>query len=160
MTYRAVTNYEVGEYPTATYYYLSQSCNHCVNAACVAACPTGSMHYDEVEGTVQHDDEICIGCEGCVKACPYGVPVYLEDARIVGKCNACIDTRPEDGSPTCVAACGMRALEFGDYDELAAAHPGAFRDVACRPGSEQTDPSTLIGGKDALLAAGYRELLM
>ncbi len=109
---------------------------------------------------MQHDDEICIGCETCVKSCPYQVPVLLEDKKVTGKCNACIDTRPEDGVPTCVAACGMRALEFGDYDELVAAHPEAVRDIACRPDSSMTDPSTLIMGRECVQDPDYRDLLL
>lgn len=116
------------------------------------------MYRDEEDGTVQHDDEICIGCETCVKSCPYGVPVLLEDKKVTGKCNACIDTRPEDGVPTCVAACGMRALEFGDYDELAAKHPDAVQEIACRPGADMTDPSTLIFGRDCVQDAAFRDL--
>lgn len=160
ITYRAVANYEVGEYPEAKYYHISHTCNHCVDAACVANCPTGAMYRDEEDGTVQHDDEICIGCETCVKSCPYQVPVLLEDKKVTGKCNACIDTRPEDGVPTCVAACGTRALEFGDYDELVAAHPEAVRDIACRPDSSMTDPSTLIMGRECLQDPDYRDLLL
>lgn len=160
ITYRAVANYEVGEYPDAKYYHISHTCNHCVDAACVANCPTGAMYRDEEDGTVRHDDEICIGCETCVKSCPYQVPVLLEDKKVTGKCNACIDTRSEDGTPTCVAACGTRALEFGDYDELVAAHPEAVRDIACRPDSSMTDPSTLIMGRACVQDADYRDLLL
>lgn len=160
ITYRKVNSYVVGEYPDAKFYHISHTCNHCVDAACVANCPTGAMYRDEEDGTVQHDDEICIGCETCVKSCPYQVPVLLADKKVTGKCNACIDTRPEDGTPTCVAACGMRALEFGDYDELVAAHPEAVRDIACRPDSAMTDPSTIIMGRDCLQDDSFVDLLL
>ncbi|MFR1166514.1 MAG: 4Fe-4S dicluster domain-containing protein [Adlercreutzia equolifaciens] len=35
-------------------------------------CPAGATYINEEDGTVQHDDEACIGCGYCVKACPYG----------------------------------------------------------------------------------------
>lgn len=159
ITYRAVANYEVGEYPTAKYYHISHTCNHCENPACVRSCPTGAMHKAE-DGTVQHNDQVCIGCRSCAMACPYQVPVYLEDEGIVGKCNACIDTCDADGAPTCVAACGTRALEFGDYDELKAKHPEAVDEIACLPKASITHPSTLIVGNDAVQREDYRDLVM
>lgn len=160
VTYRAVANYQVGEYPKAKYYHISHSCNHCENPACVRSCPTGAMHKNEADGTVQHNDEVCIGCRSCAMACPYGVPVYLEEEGIVGKCNGCIDTREADGAPTCVAACGTRALEFGDFDELQAKHPGAVTKTACLPSDQITHPSSLVLGGDALMDEGYEDLVL
>ena len=160
ITYRSVANYEVGEYPSSKYYHCFAYVQHCLDAACVANCPTGAMYRDEEDGTVQHDDEVCIGCETCVKSCPYGVPVYLEEKRITGKCNACIDTRPEDGVPTCVAACGTRALEFGEYDDLVAAHPDAVQEIACMPGADMTHPSTLVFGHECMQDPDYRDLVL
>lgn len=31
INYRAVTSYEVGEFPTAKMYHISHTCNHCLN---------------------------------------------------------------------------------------------------------------------------------
>lgn len=158
--YRYMNNYEVGEYPTAKLYHFSYSCNHCENPACVEGCPTGAMYKNEEDGTVQHDDDRCIGCKVCTMVCPYNIPVYLEDKGITGKCNACIDTRPEDGTPTCVAACPMRALEFGDFEELQAKHPDAVIEVACRPSPEITNPSTLIQARDYMQDKNYEEVVL
>lgn len=156
--YRHVHSFEAGAYPSAGMYHVSMSCNHCENPACVAKCPTGAMYVSE-DATVQHDDEVCIGCQMCVQSCPYGAPVYLEEKKIVGKCNACMDTRSEDGSPTCVASCGMRALDFGLYEELMAKHPEATAELACLPEPE-TSPSVLIDAREIALDADYRELLL
>ena len=49
----------------------SGACNHCEEAACVEACPTGAM-YKDGDGTTQHDDGRCIGCGACLWNCPYG----------------------------------------------------------------------------------------
>ena len=65
----------VGTFPDVKYSYVPTMCNHCEDAACVKVCPTGAMHKDERGLTLQNNDE-CIGCKRCVKACPYGVISY------------------------------------------------------------------------------------
>lgn len=69
-------------------FHLNLSCNHCESPACVANCPTGAMYKDD-DGTVQHDDEACIGCQTCVNSCPYGAPQFIEEDKIVQKCDTC-----------------------------------------------------------------------
>lgn len=115
--YRQVRTFEYGTYPNASMLHYSASCNHCDSPACVANCPTGAM-YKCSDGTVQHDDESCIGCDTCVHSCPYEVPVHLDDKGIVGKCDSCYSLRARGQQPSCVASCVGRALHFGDLDEL------------------------------------------
>lgn len=117
ITFRTVRSYEAGSFPNPGVYHLATTCNHCEDPACVASCPVGAM-YKADDGTVQHDDEKCIGCQACVRGCPYGVPQYFEDESIVRKCDSCIAHRQHGRNPVCVDACVMRALDFGDLDEL------------------------------------------
>lgn len=158
--FRHVTSFETGTYPEATMYHVSIACNHCENPACIKMCPTAAMHRDEVDATVQHDEEQCIGCGSCVIACPYGVPTLVEELGVAKKCNACIDTRAEDGEPTCVAACGTRALEFGTYEELRAAHPDAVSQTPCMPSKDITNPGILIDGRPCMQEVNFRELIL
>lgn len=158
--FRGVSSFEVGSYPHGRLYSISHACNHCVDPACVNNCPTGAMYKDERDGTIQHKDDICIGCRACMLACPYGAPTYIEEEGIVKKCNACIDTRGVDSSTTCEAACGMRAIEFGDFDELVRLHPDAVQDIACMPSSDITRPSVLITGRDYVFDSDFRDLVM
>ena len=51
------------------------------------------MYVDEGDGTVQHDDSACIGCQACVRSCPYGAPQYRVDLNISQKCDGCYDLR-------------------------------------------------------------------
>ena len=69
INFRRVFSMETGTYPTAQAYHYSMACNHCETPACVVNCPSGAMHKGD-DGTVQHDDEICIGCQTCVQSCP------------------------------------------------------------------------------------------
>ena len=138
----------------------------CVSCGqCIVACPTGAMQKD-VDGTVQHDDEACIGCGACANACPYEVPVLLENLEIVGKCDACKPFRDRGMNPVCVDACNMRALEFGDLDELRAKHKGVsalegelVRDLPILPSSEQTRPNTLINPKPCALEPEFKQMI-
>ena len=60
-----------GEYPNCTLSYLPFQCQHCEKPACLEVCPTGATTKDEETGIVSVDSELCIGCESCIKACPY-----------------------------------------------------------------------------------------
>ena len=136
--FRTVETTEVGEFPSVRYYSTSVSCNHCASPACVANCPTGAMYKDEETGVVLHDDEMCIGCETCVSACP-----------IVRKCDSCYLLREKGESPACVAACPMRCLDFGDLEELKAKYgDDLVSDINGLPDSSETTPSLLINARD------------
>ena len=58
---------ESGKYPTVTKETLPILCNHCQEAACVNACPTGATVRRE-DGIVTIDYDKCIGCRYCIIA--------------------------------------------------------------------------------------------
>lgn len=103
-------------------------CRHCEDAACVAACPTKALYRDGDRVGVREDR--CIGCRGCVMACPFGAvqvvsveaPQKLGNLTIDGqtkpfviKCDRCYD-RP--GGPACVEACPTGGLMLVDEQAL------------------------------------------
>lgn len=100
---------ENGAYPAAKMHSYSRTCNHCASPACVANCPTGAM-YQADDGTVQHNDAECIGCQTCVNSCPYGIPQYDEEQNISRKCDSCKAYRDAGMNPVCVDACCIRVL--------------------------------------------------
>lgn len=158
--YRHVTSYQTGTYPQASIYHHSATCNHCASPACVANCPTGAMQKAD-DGTVVHDDSACVGCQTCVRSCPYAVPQFFEEAAVVGKCDSCRSQRDAGNNPVCVDACCMRALDFGDLDALATKYgQGLVRDMPYLPSSDETNPSTLILPKAAALATDFAEALL
>ncbi|RMH70682.1 MAG: 4Fe-4S dicluster domain-containing protein [Gemmatimonadetes bacterium] len=61
-----------GTFPNVSYTAIPVLCNHCSNAACVAACPVkDKAMYKTENGITMHNDERCIGCRKCQRACPY-----------------------------------------------------------------------------------------
>lgn len=99
-------------------YKTSLACNHCDMPACLGNCATGAISKDDDTGIVRIDDEVCIGCKTCIAACPYGAPTFIEDEGVVSKCDMCFDEVQAGRTPFCVASCPMRALDWGDRDEL------------------------------------------
>ena len=137
-------NGEAGE----KWMHFSGACNHCENAACMEVCPTGAMYRAE-DGTVQHRDDLCIGCGRCVHNCPYGAPTLNRYTGYAQKCDACAERRAAGRQPACVEACPMRALHFGDVEELerqfGAGH-GASQPFL--PPEEATNPGLLVRGAE------------
>ena len=54
----------------------------------------------------------------------------------------------------------MRALEFGDIDELRAAHPDGVDKISVLPDPSQTTPSIVITPRKAALENGYRTVVL
>lgn len=102
---------EAGAYPHPTLVYRVTHCFHCADSACVAVCPVTAIVKDE-SGLVQIDAELCVGCEACVGACPFGTIVMLPQG-VAAKCDGCADEIAEGRDPACVRACPMRALAYG-----------------------------------------------
>ena len=160
VTFRRVESFETGAYPTATVYHYALTCNHCAKPACVANCPSGAMQKDPDDGTVFIDYKECIGCGTCVKSCPYGVPVLQEDKGTSGKCDGCKAFRDAGQNPVCVDACVMRALEYGDIEELRAQHGTAVSALPILPDPAATDPSLAVDPKEAALSEQYKPFII
>lgn len=89
-----------------------QPCFHCKKPECAPACPVEAISIRESDGLVLIDAETCIGCQACIEACPWSVPVFYEDENKVFKCDFCRDRIDEGLDPACVQGCTAHALEF------------------------------------------------
>jgi Fe-S-cluster-containing dehydrogenase component len=69
--YAPVIEYETGLFPDARMVFLPVLCNHCADAPCVQACPTGALEKRR-DGIVEYHQEACCGTRACMNACPYG----------------------------------------------------------------------------------------
>lgn len=99
---------------------MHKKCFHCENPNCMAVCPTGAISKKDCWVVI--DQEKCIGCGECEKACIYNVPhVSKKDYNEFGtgrfisrdkayKCHAC--TTNYRDTPACVSTCPTGALSF------------------------------------------------
>lgn len=98
--------------------WARNSCMHCDFPACAAVCPVEAiMKYQE--GPVVINQDVCIGCEYCIYACPWGVITKNGITQKSAKCTMCSDRVSEDKQPFCVQACPTQALDFGPSEEIA-----------------------------------------
>ena len=112
--------------------YVRKQCRHCLEPACVAACPVAALHKTDV-GAVVYDSSRCIGCRYCMMACPFGIPRYDWNRTVpyVRKCILCYDRIKDGEQPACTEKCPTKATIFGDRNELLAE---AHRRISEDPG--------------------------
>jgi Fe-S-cluster-containing dehydrogenase component len=108
-----VKSVEVGQWPQARRAFQVTRCNQCDDAPCVAACPTSAM-FQRVDGIVDFDKRICIGCKACIAACPYDAIFINPDDHSAEKCNFCTHRLEIGLEPACVVVCPVEAIIVGD----------------------------------------------
>ena len=114
-----------GQFENTFMMYLPRLCEHCLNPACVASCPSGSIYKREEDGIVLIDQDKCRGWRMCVSGCPYKKIYYNWKSGKAEKCIFCYP-RIESGQPTvCSETCVGRIRYLGvllyDADRIAEA---------------------------------------
>jgi formate dehydrogenase iron-sulfur subunit len=90
--------------------HVTAACHHCLEPACMTACPVNAYEKDSVTGIVKHLDDQCFGCQYCTLACPYDVPKFHPGKGIVRKCDMCSSRLAVGEPPACVQACPHEAI--------------------------------------------------
>ncbi len=104
---------ELFEIERLVFFYLPRICNHCLNPACVAACPSGAIYKRGEEGVVLIDQEKCRGWRMCVAACPYKKSYYNWQAGKSEKCILCFPRLETGQAPACFHSCVGRIRYMG-----------------------------------------------
>jgi Fe-S-cluster-containing dehydrogenase component len=147
---------EKGVFPDTRRTFQVTRCNHCDDAPCVEICPTRSL-FRRADGIVDFDPRRCIGCKGCMQACPYDA-LYIDPAtETAAKCNYCAHKVEAGLEPPCVTVCPTQAIVAGDLDEPASrvARLVAREAVQVRKPEKGTRPKLFYveGDTDALVPA-------
>jgi Fe-S-cluster-containing dehydrogenase component/DMSO reductase anchor subunit len=123
--------------------WVTTSCHHCVEPACLEGCPVLAYEKDPQSGIVRHLDDQCIGCQYCILKCPYDVPKYSHKRGIVRKCDMCANRLAVGEAPACAQACPNGAIRItlvNKSDIRAQALEGVFLQGA--PDPAYTQPTT------------------
>ena len=99
--------------------YAKSQCMHCVDPACVSACPARALEKTAA-GPVIYTGSRCLGCRYCMLSCPFDVPKFEYDKPIpyVRKCTFCAERQAQGQPPACTEACPTGALTFGLRKDL------------------------------------------
>jgi nitrate reductase beta subunit len=93
--------------------YIPRICEHCLNPACVASCPSGAMYKRDEDGIVLVDQNACRAWRQCISACPYKKVYFNWETNKAEKCILCFP-RVENGLPTiCAETCVGRMRYLG-----------------------------------------------
>lgn len=107
---------EKGTYPSVRRHFTVLRCNHCDNAPCVTICPVNALQK-RPDAIVDLDRDVCIGCRGCMQACPYDALYLNEDTGTAEKCHYCAHRTEVGLQPACVVVCPEQAIVSGDTSD-------------------------------------------
>jgi nitrate reductase beta subunit len=137
------------------HFYLPRICNHCVNPACVAACPAAALYKRGEDGIVLVNQDKCRAWRMCISGCPYKKVYYNWGTGKSEKCILCFPRLESGQAPACFHSCVGRIRYLGlllyDADRITEAIEvsdealvAAQRDILLDP----FDPEVMAGAKD------------
>lgn len=95
------------------FFYLPRICNHCLNASCLAACPSGAIYKRGEDGIVLVNQEMCRAWRKCVTGCPYKKTYYNWSTGKADKCILCYPRLEVGKAPACFNNCVGRLRYIG-----------------------------------------------
>ncbi|NOZ84440.1 MAG: nitrate reductase subunit beta [Epsilonproteobacteria bacterium] len=104
---------QLNELERLVFFYIPRMCNHCLNPACVATCPSGAIYKRGEDGIVLIDQKKCRGWRMCVSGCPYKKSYYNWNTGKSEKCILCFPRLETGQVPACMHSCVGRIRYLG-----------------------------------------------
>jgi nitrate reductase beta subunit len=157
--------FEIGR---LVHFYVPRICNHCLNPACLAACPAGAIYKRGEDGIVLVSQDKCRAWRMCVSGCPYKKVYYNWSTGKSEKCILCYPRQETGQAPACFHACVGRIRYLGVllYDADRIVEAGAAPDEALVDAQraiilDPTDPAVAAAARqsgipDGVIAAAVK----
>ncbi len=112
------TRQQMFEIQRLAFFYMPRMCNHCLNPACVASCPSGALYKRGEDGVVLLNQERCRAWRSCIAACPYKKVYFNWSTGKSEKCILCYPRLETQQPPACHHSCVGRIRYLGNvlYD--------------------------------------------
>jgi len=141
-------------------FHLPRICNHCLNAGCVAGCPSGAIYKRGEDGIVLVNQDKCRGWRMCVSACPYKKTYYGWSTGKSEKCILCFPRQEAGDAPACFHSCVGRIRYLGvllyDADHIEDVAMLADHELAAAQRAiilDPHDPQVIAAAREAGLPA-------
>jgi len=134
---------------TDGYSFVKRHCMHCIDPACVSACPVSALKKHPDTGVVTYSKDACIGCRYCQIACPYNIPKFEWDEALpqIRKCQLCNHRYAEGKYAACCEFCPTGASIFGKVTDL---QTEAKRRLSLKEGTYQAYPLQTVDSKHTI----------
>nr|MDA8088417.1 nitrate reductase subunit beta [Nitrospiraceae bacterium] len=115
------------------FFYVPRICNHCINPACVGACPAGAIYKRGEDGIVLVSQDKCRAWRMCISGCPYKKVYFNWRTGKSEKCILCYPRQETGQAPACFHSCVGRIRYLGlllyDADGIARASARPAREL-------------------------------
>ncbi|MCH7739942.1 MAG: nitrate reductase subunit beta [Chloroflexi bacterium] len=147
---------QLTEIERVVFFYLPRICNHCLNPACVGACPAGAIYKRGEDGIVLISQDKCRAWRMCISGCPYKKTYFNWASGKSEKCILCYPRLESGQPPACFHSCVGRirylGLLFYDADriqEVASASPEDLVEAQRSIILDPNDPEVITGARQS-----------
>lgn len=110
---------------TVIWNFFPDQCRHCLYPNCKAIadkCVPGAIIQDPETGIVLYTEKTREltppDVQAVIEACPYNIPRYNYQTKLLVKCDMCYDRVTNGLLPICVHVCPTGTMAFGEREEM------------------------------------------
>ena len=159
---------QINEIQRMVFFYLPRICNHCLNPACVAACPAGAIYKRGEDGVVLISQDKCRAWRMCISGCPYKKTYFNWATGKSEKCILCFPRLESGQPPACFHSCvgrirymGVLLYDADRIEEVAKASDADLVEAQRSIIQDPFDPQVIASAKsnglsDAVIASAQK----